>query len=340
MLDTCHLETPRIVQYSKAFLPALEQSLTTEWYPKIWKDRSIGPYARVGNFEKLGIPLLLHTLPRFGKANGDKIEIMQAGDKRISEMVGWVREVYDYDVADSAILRLDLTADTKMAPVDWFRRHVRIAMKQTHRTHLTAALEVSKREAETIYGGIAPCQYRIYNKTLHRHDRLLVEHNRKRKIDGLGKQTFEEVFGYDPCLMVTRVERQMGAREPAKAFGIKFFGEINVAANIDPFTNMIFPHVRKPDFGALKPLEAMAVSYLRGFMDEANDGLQNARNQMKRFYMREARTERERETARRTFNRKWAQLSAYLHDSDQAYQLTRERLTDEYKATTMVQLAA
>ena len=338
MLDTCHLETPRIVQYSKSFLPALEQSLSAEWRPKIWREKSVGPYGVVGNFEKLGIPLIIHQRPR-NPAGGDKIEILQAGEKRISEMVGWVREVYDFDAADARIMRLDMTADVKRIPVDWFRRHVRIALKQTHRTHLTVNLEIAKREAETIYGGIAPHQYRIYNKTLHRLHVLLKKHNLKRKAAGLPPETFMEVFGYDSSELRTRVERQMGAREPGKVFGMDYFGEINAAANIDPFANMIFPS-SLPKMDSLDGLDLMAVLYLKQFMDEANDGLQNARNQMRRCFTNMAKTDKEREVARRKFYRKWQLYEGFLHHSEEADLVTREQLRDEYRATTMLQLAA
>lgn len=338
MLDTCHLETPRIVQYSKVFLPALEQSLTTEWRPKIWREKSVGPYGIVGNFEKLGIPLIIHQRPR-NPTGGDKIEILQAGEKRVSEMVGWVREVYDFDVSDARIMRLDMTADVKRVPVNWFRRHVRIALKQAHRTYLTASLEISKRGSETIYGGIAPHQYRIYNKTLHRLHVLLKKHNEKRKSEGLPPETFEEVFCYDQSLMITRVERQMGAREPSIVFGIDCFGEINAAANIDPFTNMIFPSY-SPSLDSLDGTDLMAVLYLKQFMDEANDGLQNARNEMRTCFEKLARNDKEREVARRKFYRKWKLYENLLHNSDQGHLLNRQQLVNEYQVTTMMQLAA
>ena len=284
--------------------------------------------------------MVVHQMPRWNPKGGDKIEILQTGEKRVSEMVGWVREIYDFDVADARIFRLDLTADVLNVPVDWFRRHVRVALKQLHRTYLTVGLEISKRQAETVVAGKRPKQHKVYNKTLQREQELLPAHNRKRKAQGLPPETFLEVFGYDPSIRVSRVERQMGEREPATVFGIDYFGDIQRTVNINPFEKMIFPAVAAPDLGMLGGEDLMAVLYLRQFMDDINDGLQNARNQMQRCFGLDVLRDKEREAARRRFYRKWKLYEEFLHHSDAADLITPEKLLNEYKATTMVQLAA
>jgi hypothetical protein len=333
MLDKVELATPRMVQYARAFIPALEQSMSREWFSRIWRLPAGGPYGRVGNFEPLGLPLMLHQQPRWNDKGGDKIEFFESGNMRVSEMVGLVREVYDFDVSYAEITRLDLTADMKRVSVEWFRRHLTAMRKRTSRQY------ISKDGAETVLDGKKPNQLRAYNKTLHREQELLPAINRKRMRDGLPKLTFREAFGYDPQQVVTRVERQMGAREPGKVFGIEYFGQINGVANVDPFSNLKFPPC-KDDSLPLEGEDLMAVLYLKHFMEEHGDGLKQAKDRLRNCFGRQAFSDRERAAARRRRTRKWKLYEPFLQQTDQAYLVTKEMLLDEYKASTMVQLAA
>lgn len=323
MLDTVHLEVPRVVEYAKSFLPILDATRDIE--SDVWR-RTNGkqPYRWIGNLESVGIPALVHQEHRWNHKTGDKIEFIGAGAMTISKMVHTARQIYNFNAADALILRIDATADVRGVPVSWFREHVRTKFKKRHRAwgHWN---EVSMGVAETITAGDKPIQYRIYDKTGERLHQLQAM-RRSLSITEREICTFEAIWNYSPDVQVTRVERQMGAREPARCFGVKYFGDIAEMASKKVFTNLVFPETTRTNFEGLTGSDYLAGMYLLDFRER--HGLQNTINEMKRAF------------PKRTFTRKFPLFERFLHQNRELVGVTQKALTEEYRTSTLVQLAA
>lgn len=325
MLDTVHLMMPRIVEYARDFIPKLEATKSGTLCDEVWrKQNGNQPYKIVGNFEPLGIPVLVHQQPRWDHKAGDKVELLGASKMTVADMVHTVRQIYRFNAADAEIMRLDLTADVKGVPVSWFRQHVRVRYKKKHRTwgHWT---EISSAVAETIMAGDRPNPVRIYDK-IGEMQHQIAAMRRKLPREHREQCTIDNVFGHSADDVLARVERQMGARSPAKVWGLKYFGDVSDVMNKRPFANMVFPETaRRYSFENLDGMDQMAVLYLLEF--RKHHGLQNALNEMKR------------RLPKRTYWRKLPLYEQALHSNfEDNVIVTEASVTEEFRASTMEQL--
>jgi hypothetical protein len=325
-LDTVELEIPRNCEYSRLFVPLLERSFQPDLRGKIWSSGGTA-YERRGDFRPLGLPVVLHQTARFKTIKGaDKFQLIEAGDKRVSEWHEWLRAVYRFPTEEAVIKRLDMNADIcGGVDVGWFRTHTRIAFKQHRRAWLVPRQEVGQLEAETIYDGKKPCQLRIYDKTRQRMKLLRAANYKRRKL-GEAEKTFLEEYGYDSSVTVTRVERQMGRGEAGKVYGIKFLGEINHTVSIDPFERLVFPETARPNPDGMSALETGWALYIRDYCKQ--HGLANARMELKRMLPGSCRM----------FYRVWKNIEAFVHQGEVSSGCTHAELLSEYKASTLVQL--
>jgi hypothetical protein len=146
-----------------------------------------------------------------------KIEIYDTADKSGGEMLGILNQVFDIPTTEMEVTRLDTCVDVIGTSVDWFRRHAVVKGKQTNRVFSKLkpgadeilVTQIWKALAETWCAGVKPNQLRFYDKTAERKRQLSYE-NRKRAEKGENPLEFEERFGYNPELVVTRIERQYG----------------------------------------------------------------------------------------------------------------------------------
>jgi hypothetical protein len=322
MLDTVHLEAPRVVEYARSFMPILRDLERTGG----WK-KGRGDYARVANLQPYGIDAMVHQHPRFNKDGGDKIELLQAGDKTVSQMTEVSRSIYRFNVADAKIMRLDCTADVKGVPVQYFRDHVRVKYKSVTREigHFESYEKVRRAICDTIYGGVKPCQYRIYDKTGERLHKWRLERRQLPK-EQREEFTFLQRWGYSPDQVITRVERALAARQPKKLYGLDYFGDIAQIASKPVFSTLVFPEVTRQNYQGLHGMDRLALQWLLEV--RSRHGLQDAINEMKRAL------------PRRTFYRKYPLFEAALHQTDGAHSITLQRLTEEFRTSTLVQIAA
>lgn len=337
MFDTLHLEIPSGSSYTRHFVESMAK-LTPENREKF--ERRGEHYAYTRNLRFFDVPALLHSCNVRNPKAGDKFEFIGAGGMTVGEMAGYIHEVFDTNVDDCSIMRLDATADVDGAWVPWCRKHVRVAGKQCvqHETPAkarpgeAAVREYMRNEAETIYWGRGSRQTMVYDKTEQRRY-LLQKKRAKLTREERAKTTLEEAFfeeyGYSIFQQVTRFERRMGARESATAFGIEHFGKIQRAAFRNPFSKMNFPeniHVKNPA-KELRPMEVFGVRYLQQLV--AEDGWANARNEMKRVFGAHGRN---------GFYRALKLYEAHLMPTGTG--LTREDIRRSYLASTLVQLAS
>lgn len=307
-------------------------NLSTETLKKaIRKGRD---YSQVIDLRYLDIPALQHVANIYDRDLGDKFEFIEAGSLKVSQMVGYLREVYQTDAEECSMMRVDLTGDLPGNLVPWCRDHVRVAKKQCVRDHgKTLAdfgqVEISMRRAETVYWGKKPHQTRVYDKTGERiyalHKKLNQMQRDERNAITLGAH-FEAEYGYPMQSQITRFERQLGARESGKAFGMDKLGEISKAVFLNPFESMEFPLQCEPA-KIPKTLAGFEVEYFRGLVQR--DGLTNARNAMFRAWGEKA------------FYRYYKRILPLLFDSGELVQgPTRERIRKAYVESTLKQLAA
>jgi len=99
-----------------------------------------------------------------------KLEIYDAGEKTYQEMRSLVGSIFDCSPDRLGLMRVDLCADVHGIDVGWFKRHTIIKSKQTQREFGSVApyQTVRKGKAETLYAGVKPNQFRIYNKSAER----------------------------------------------------------------------------------------------------------------------------------------------------------------------------
>jgi hypothetical protein len=327
MFDTVHVEVPRLVEYSRngvAIVRDLDR-LEAEGKSGGWRvGGAKSPYRRTANLEPYGLPIILHQSPRWNQQGGDKIEFTGAGAMRVSQMAAAGAGIYRFNLADAAFLRLDCTADVKEVPVDWFRDHTRFKYKIKGREYGTWSKH-RRAVSETLYGGDKPNQWRIYDKTGERQYRLQQERRKVSKAER-DELTFESLYGMSPNLKVTRVERQMGDRSPAKVYGVKYFGDIAMMAGKPVFENMIFPETARVNLKGLKGEDELIAEFLLEY--KAKHGLQDTLSKYKRH------------VSKRTFARKYKLFEGLLHASPDTPGITLAALTERYRVSSLVQLAA
>lgn len=332
MFDTLHLITPRGVQYARDFVPILKdlERRTISGKSGGWQTTgSKQPYRRVANLADYDLPIVLHEDPRFGnKKTGQKLEMIGAGGMGISEMVAAARAVYLFDPSEAEMPRIDCTADVKNVDVMWFRNYVRVRHKRRGREEGRLQKD-NTMVCETYYAGKKPVQVRIYDKTGERIAQLKAQRRgmtpQQRHELSLGEMFFQK-YKYPMDQVVTRVEHQLGARRAEKYFGVKCFGEIAQMANKPVFRNMVFPDLEPADFSRLKREDVLIVERLLDVRDR--DGLRDAMNHYKRH------------TAPATYWRKKRMFESLLQDSGRDTGVTLESLTEAYRVSSLVQLAA
>jgi hypothetical protein len=333
LIDTLHLEIPPGSGYKKSFAEAMSR-LSPETERRMLRQGR--DYSYVRDLRYLDIPALQHVANRHSPKAGDKFEFIGAGSLNLSQMTGYIQEIYSTEVADCSVMRMDAAADLEGSFVAFCRENVRVAGKQAYEAYTPerSYREHSMRLAETIYWGKMPHQTKAYDKTGERTAQLQAI---RRKMTRAEREEisleahFEKVYGYPIFRAVTRIERSLGARESAKAFGIERLEDIKKAPFIDPFEKMQFPEqAHAKGVGRIpRGMTEEAILYLRDLVQR--DGIVLARNAMIRSWGAGGGGS----TA--TFYRRWnAILPLLLPTAEDG--LRREQIRKAYVGSTLQQI--
>src|SRR6202020_2241403 len=240
MIDKLDLEVPRKMPFKTEFA----RHWNNPENDKLFKKRGGGLYLVSADLRGVGIPAMMHVGHKHHDKLGPKLEIVGAGSMTFSQWADVHGAIFQGEPWDDAILRADLTGDIRGVPVADFGRAMWCKHKFTNQQeygefdHKTTS--INRFAAQTLYYGRKPRQIRFYDKTLHRAQVLLPQLHRQQKREGVELSTFEEAFGYQSNVIVTRAERQMGARETAQAWGVGSLGEIHRLVKCDPFEKLHF----------------------------------------------------------------------------------------------------
>lgn len=257
-------------EFARIYKDASDQATFGRPSPVFHKSRF---YASAGDFSSYGIPVMLHMDCTMTAKPNHKLEILQAGEKTLREMRDIGSSIFEDEPERWGVLRCDLTADAKDVPVQWFKEHTFVAGKQTYREMgklpiVNGYMTMRKAQAETLYAGVKPNQIRIYDKTgerMARWQRELQADLRRSRAAGAGIKpctelgcfcggvsleghmateffktpSFEEMFGYKPDKIITRVERQLSGKDLEK-MNLLRFDDLRVADTKKPFEKIKF----------------------------------------------------------------------------------------------------
>lgn len=214
---------------------------------EMWqKSRS---WERIGDLRQFGIPAIAHIGCKLSKTPFHKLQVLEGGKKRFGEVVEIGKRVFRGEPEEWEVMRSDLTADIPDVPVQWFREHVYFACKRTVREFGYIPAEVPVKSvrssrAQTLYGGVAPNQTRIYDKvgeTLHRYKKMERQFAHRSKVSGIEyvMPDFQTFSGFGLGSVLTRVERACVGRDLDK-LGITTLESLRNADRLHPFTHVRF----------------------------------------------------------------------------------------------------
>lgn len=303
------------------------------------KHEGSGLYLVTADLRDAGIPIRLSLGHKHHDKLGPKVEIIGVGEMGYSDWVGRIEEVFDVDGNEAELLRVDLTADIPGVTVSEIGRTMYCKFKATTQqeygqgddqgeSSIHLSTTHNRFAAQTLYYGRKPRQVRIYDKTRHRAEVILREVHRKQRRAGEELCSFEQYFGYDQSETITRVERQMGARESSEAWGISKVGEIHKLEKCDPFARLKFiDEVKRGDtLAKITGPRRVAIDYLREMVER--EGVDRMRAYLRSRY---------RSDQSRAY-RKFMQENEHLILAGTA--VSRAKLTSEYRDSLRKQLAA
>jgi hypothetical protein len=239
LIDKLDLGVNNRAQYTRSFSKVLSISERPEWRDKVWKQG--GHFRRRGDLREVSggeLPVILHMDNLHNRKAPNKVELIETGKLKLAEMGELVESMFLVDADESKVMRLDTAADIRSTPVEWFREHTYVALKQSQQAWVHC--EMSMRRAQTLIAGKKPRQIRIYDKTGHRAAMLASERRKMTKEEREYAMSFEDRWGYPQSQIVTRVERQLGGGEPTTR-GYGKMGYLRALANFDPFERIVFP---------------------------------------------------------------------------------------------------
>lgn len=249
MIDKVDVRVPTDMPYSLDF-SALYREIRND--PK-GPFRAGRHYLASADLREYGHPVILHTHCFHGKRGDHKLELLNAGTMPYSQMTEEITRIFEVGPEDLRVMRVDFAADVPGVPVTWFEQHVRAQFKRWTADigKLDTEIEfatMGKRGVETLYLGRRPNLFRIYNKIAEyraQFDRQMAALKRNREGE-IEFPTFQELFGYpETGFILTRVERQISSGRVPERIGT--FGDLQRAADFNPFEALIFADAGKPE---------------------------------------------------------------------------------------------
>jgi len=232
-------------------------------------------YEYAGDLREYGFGCRLSLYCRMDKTGNHKIEMIDVGQMSGSQIIHEVEQIFEVDARALAVMRVDWAVDVPDLPVQWFRETVQVQHKR-FRSAVTGEpfySEMGKADIQTLYFGKRPNLIRIYDKQAEYREQY------RTLIRKLGKDieppSFESVFGdSNKDSILTRVERQIGARVPAEIGTLRQI--IESGFEYKPFSSLkIIDHAITPEVDSNVSFETRCTGlYLRSIAE--NDGMQAA----------------------------------------------------------------
>lgn len=207
-------------------------------YPDIrQKSSPIKNYKGRLDLKKFGLEAFLFIRCQFGATN--KIVFRRATKTTLRQMADGAAKVFDCDVYDLRLARLDLAVDLHGISMEWVRGHVRVARKRC----LKEIGGTAKNPGQTLYFGRGGDSIRLYDKRLEqmrKYERLM------RKLGPESLPSFEDFSGIPPNgLPVVRIERQMRIGRIPPQLDTLGSLEQNITT-FDPFAPIVIHRGGKP----------------------------------------------------------------------------------------------
>ena len=259
MIDKLDIRIPKKVGFTSAFDRRYSQLRAMQKGPF----RSSALYEYAGGLREYGHDLRLSMFCRMNKTGDHKIELYDVGTKTKQQILQEIAEVFDCDPLKLGVMHIDLAVDVKDVPLSWFRESVRV-MHKRFRSGITNDRffnELGNSNIQTLYFGKRPNLFRIYDKMAEYRNAYQAV---KREFKGREIPAFESVYGVpDDDAILTRVERQMGARVPLTLSTLE--NVFNHASDINPFAAFrISSQVAVPINDSTLPFETLCTAnYLR-----------------------------------------------------------------------------
>jgi hypothetical protein len=285
--------------------------------------RPAAHYVGKADLRPLGIDALLHVNCKHGKKN-HKLELFDVGKKTYSEIVGLIASVTDADPDAMRIMRIDLTADVKDVPVEWFKQHARFKFKRTEREYgeIKYGL-IGRGEVETIMAGSRPNVFRIYNKVAE--SKVQFRRMQRKQNTDAEPLEFENEFGFKEADTLTRVERQCGGdRIPPE---LHTFGSLHRAPDYNPFQSLEIVTSGLPTLPT--PADCEGIEYFTGV------GLHEVSKKLGMQEFRKLLNRQSNGNAARTLQR----YSAFF-PNEQKNSISTAELFEVYRSSVIKQLSA
>jgi hypothetical protein len=193
-------------------------------------------YGGVLDLRPLGTDGLLHYRCKRDGASGDhKLELLDSGKRVYSGLVSQIDNVVDSDLDLLEIMRIDLCADIRDVPVQWFYSRLRFKHKRLSRDIGTLKHQsIGKSGIETISAGQRPNMFRIYDKV--EECRMQLRKMQRKASKDADSLTLTSEFGIDESDIVTRIETQHGGgRIPSL---VAKFGDLHRLPEYNPFQSI------------------------------------------------------------------------------------------------------
>lgn len=236
MIDKLELRLPALTLFRR---DVREFMLESRHFEKSSRIMGSGRYEWVTDIRPVGIDALLHFGLRRGEnkphAGEHKLELLDTGKKRYSDLTAQIEQTIEGPVDDLDIMRIDLCADMCEVPVEWFLPRVRVKFKRVaYEMGNLKYQRIGKKGIQTISAGRRPNIIRIYDKVAEYKEQLRkLKRKQSRDADDLNLRT---EFGISEHATITRVERQFGGGRVPKE--INSFGKLSNLPRFDPFTNI------------------------------------------------------------------------------------------------------
>jgi len=211
LIDKLDLRVDQRVRFTQEFREIYDASVRADRSP--WRSSPL--FVSTADMVEYGYDVRLHLCSTRTSKPIHKLEIYNTGEKSLNEMQNLAASIFDCEPDSLGLMRVDLCADIHGVDVGWFKRHVIISSKQTHREFgtIVPCQTIRRSKAETLYAGVKPNQFRIYNKTEERLIRWRWAARKfRRQFPGVEFQSYKEMFGHSETEMITRVERQITGR--------------------------------------------------------------------------------------------------------------------------------
>jgi hypothetical protein len=233
MIDKADLRVPRLTPFTPEFQEVYSASRNGDKSP--W--RSSRYFASVADLRSLGYDARLHMFSSLTAEPIHKLEIYDTGQKSYADMCALVRRIFLCDPERLGLMRVDLCADIHGVEVGWFKRHMTVKGKRLHQElgQTDPYRTIQQGTVQTLYAGRKPNQFRVYNKSAERlHFWKHYAQQLKRDCPDAIPVPYAEMFGHPEDAIITRVERQLAARDLEKT-GLCTFASLRNGAAINPF---------------------------------------------------------------------------------------------------------